>query len=180
MQKWLEILLKLQTRLTILMYNDCVQGKAVIQMPCAMNMQPKHSVRGVSMAKYTVTVAPKGVNQGLEYSCNLEQVFEDDPKQLFTHDFCEELRTHLQSQGQYRITDEAVGVITREWSADIGLGYRESWITLDLMPLDYIDPYSFEDEIELALPEPLFPDLEPFIQEINLTVLPHLDLDPQN
>lgn len=135
------------------------------------------------MVKYTVTVEPKGISQGFDYSHNLDQVFEDDAGQLFTSSFREELKTHFQEQGQYRITDQDMEVIVQEWSADISLGYRESRIVLDLMPLDYIDPHSFEDEFELSIPEPIFPNLEHFIRDINLTVLPNLpnlNFDQQN
>jgi hypothetical protein len=127
------------------------------------------------MVYYKLSIKTKGnpdPNDVFEYQVDLSTEHENAPEYYFGLERKEDIQKTLENKTDCRVNSQTLNQIISEWIDDISIGYRDTTLTLDLPPLDYIDPHNFEDTGNPELPPFQSPNLDGIIP--NLFVLPPL------
>lgn len=112
------------------------------------------------MVRYKLVLTLKDTNERIEYTRNLNQNQENNPRLFFSPEVCEELRNYLQNQSQRRINETNLNYIVNTWIKDIQQGYRDTTIPSLTLPL--LSGANIEDLSEAGnqtLPTLITPDL---------------------
>jgi len=111
------------------------------------------------MVKYSFTLEIKGSNERYGYTVDLNQSSENRPEGFFTQDVCQTIRMELQRQSLCRIDNNALNRIVKTWIQDIKEGYRNSSLTLELLPLSESNLGDLSDNGSQEIPPMVYPDI---------------------
>ena len=111
------------------------------------------------MVKYSFRLEIQESQEKYGYTVDLNQSSENRPEGFFNKDVCETMRMELQRQSLCRIDNNALKRIVQNWIEDIKEGYRNSSLTLDLLPLSENNVGNLSDRGNQEIPQMLDPDI---------------------
>lgn len=127
------------------------------------------------MPAYHFVLRLTASQQTYRYSLDLSPYQEDNPKNIFTPDQKEKIRTYFESQSSCRMEDYHLQKIVTIWTEDISEGYRESFLDIDLKSIHEVNLLQLQDSGYQLIPEiinPTFPNIDP-----SKVTLPKLEFD---